>query len=88
MLAESCKTLQENQVTVQSGSDLRKAALESHLADFQGRGFKVESQTETQAVLVRRSRLAWFGKRNGSRLVIWVDEHGAVEERTIEARRW
>jgi len=75
-------------MTVQSAGEQRRAALESHLADFESRGFQIESQTETQAILVRRSRLARFCKRPGSRLVIWVDEHGAVESQPIEARRW
>jgi hypothetical protein len=69
-------------------TDRRRAALQSHLADFEGRGFQVESQTETQAIVVQRSRLERLSRRRGRRLVIWVDEHGAVETRPIEARRW
>jgi hypothetical protein len=72
----------------QTAGELRKAALDSSLADFEAQGFRIESRTEVQAILVRRSRLAWLGRSNGSRLVVWVDEHGAVETRPIDARRW
>lgn len=75
-------------MTTPTAGERRKAALDSHLADLETRGFLIESRTETQAILVRRSRLAWLGRPNGSRLVIWVDEHGAVETRPIDARRW
>lgn len=72
----------------QSATDNRKVALEAYLADYESRGFRLESRTDTQAILVRRPRLARLARRGGSRIVIWVDEHGVVESRPIEARRW
>ena len=75
-------------MTVQAASDRRREALDTHLADFETRGFRIESRTEMQAVIVRRSRLAWLGRPAGSRLVVWVDEHGDVETQPIDARRW
>lgn len=72
----------------QSAAERRKAALDAHLVDFENLGFQLESRTETQAILVRRPRLARLRRRAGTRLVIWVDEHGTIETRPIEARRW
>lgn len=72
----------------QPATDNRKVALEAFLADYESRGFRLESRTDTQAILVRRPRLARLARRGGNRIVIWVDEHGAVESRPIEARRW
>jgi hypothetical protein len=73
----------------QTADERRGAALEAHLADCERRGFRLESRTNTQAIIVRRRRLARFRRDPGpTRLVIWVDEHGTVETRAIDARRW
>lgn len=73
----------------QKAGEARKAALEAYLAGCESQGFRVESRTDTQAVIVRRRRLARYRRGRGStRVVVWVDEHGTVERRAIEARRW
>jgi hypothetical protein len=72
----------------QNATDLRRLALEADIAERQRDGFQVESRTETQAILVRRSLVERVSRRPGTRLVVWVDEHGAVDSRKIEARRW
>ena len=67
----------------------RTAALDAYLADCAQRGLELESRTETQAVVVQRSRAARYLRRgSGNRFVVWVDEHGTVETQAIEARRW
>jgi hypothetical protein len=73
----------------QIANDRRRAALDAYLSECESRGFLLESRTDTQAIVVRRSRLARYRRRRGgTRIVVWVDEHGTVETRTIEARRW
>ena len=75
-------------MTSPNETEKRRAALSAHISDCERGGFQLESRTDTQAILVRRSRLERFSKRAGERVVIWVDEHGTVEKRAIEARRW
>ena len=69
-------------------NDARTAALEAYLADCESRGFRLESRTNTQAVITRNHRLSRYRKGRATRLVIWVDEQGTIETREIEARRW
>ena len=75
-------------MAAQNDAEKRSAALSAHISDCERDGFHLESRTGTQAVLVRRSRLERFSRRAGERVVIWVDEHGMVETRAIDARRW
>ena len=72
----------------QNATDIRRLALEADIAERQRDGFQVESRTETQAILVRRSLVERVSRRPGPRLVVWVDEHGVIDSRKIEARRW
>lgn len=72
----------------QNVTDMRRLALEADIADRERGGFQVESRTETQAILVRRSLVERMSRRPGTRLVVWVDEHGTIDSRKIEARRW
>jgi hypothetical protein len=72
----------------QGEPDMRRTSLDASIAEYQSRGFQLESRTDTQAILVRRSRLERVARQNGSRIAIWVDEHGAVEAQPIEPRRW
>jgi hypothetical protein len=70
----------------------RRVALDTYLADCEQEGFEVETRTSTQAVIVRRGRgflrRPRTKKHNDDRIVVWVDEHGAVSTRSIEPRRW
>ena len=72
----------------QNATDIRRLALEADIAERQRDGFQVESRTETQAILVRRSLVERVSRRPGTRLVVWVDEHGVIDSRKIVARRW
>jgi hypothetical protein len=72
----------------QNAPEMRRLALEADIADRVREGFQVESKTETQAILVRRSLVERVSRRPGTRLVVWVDEHGVIDSRKIEARRW
>jgi hypothetical protein len=73
--------------------DARSAALDAYLAQRQAHGFRVETRSGTQAVIVHRHRL-YFVLRlfaHGlaeQRYVISVDEHGEVASQAAEPLRW
>jgi hypothetical protein len=56
-----------------------------------GEGFRIETHTDTHAIIVvggRKSLLNWFGGRGaGSRYVVSVDQHGVVTMIPAEPRR-
>lgn len=60
----------------------RKQALDAFLARKVGKGFRVETHTDTHAIVVggrRRSLLNVLRRRNGDRrYVVSVDEHGEI----------
>jgi hypothetical protein len=60
----------------------RKNALDAFLEAKLAEGFRIETHTETHAIIVAGghgpSLLRRFRKRGGSRFVISVDEHGEV----------
>jgi hypothetical protein len=60
----------------------RKNALDAFLETKLGEGFRIETHTDTHAIIVAgghgRSLLSPFRRRGGSRFVISVDEHGEV----------
>jgi type II secretory pathway component PulM len=71
----------------------RSDALEAHLAERGVQGFRVETRSELQAVIVRRHpmhfALRWVAKdRAEKRLVISVDEHGTIAAAPAEPLRW
>ena len=73
-------------------NDLRTAALNAYLSRQEAAGYLVETRTPVQAVIFRRR---WdLGRRFGRtgigerRLVVSVDEHGAVSAVAAEPRRW
>ena len=59
-----------------------------YCADCEKHGFRLESRTDTQAVIARRGLLRRYRRNGSSRAVVWVDEHGTVVTREIEPRRW
>jgi hypothetical protein len=70
----------------------RKNALDAFLETKVGEGFRVETHTDTHAVIVAgrsgKSLLSPFRRRGaGSRFVISVDEHGEVTMIPAEPRR-
>jgi hypothetical protein len=73
--------------------DARSAALDAYLASRAAQGFRVETRSKVQAVIVRRHRLyfalRWFAHgRAEQRLVVSVDEHGEVDSLAAEPVRW
>jgi hypothetical protein len=69
----------------------RKNALDAFLETKLGEGFRVETHTDTHAIIVAgghgRSLLSRLRRRGGSRFVISVDEHGEVTMIPAEPRR-
>ena len=69
----------------------RKNALDAFLQRKVGEGFRIETHTDTHAIIVaggRKSFLNWFrGLGAGTRYVVSVDEHGEVSMIPAEPRR-
>jgi hypothetical protein len=73
--------------------DARSAALDAYLTRRAAQGFRVETRSGIQAVIVRRHRLyfllRWFARgRAEQRLVVSVDQHGEVASLAAEPLRW
>ena len=74
-------------------TSLRSAALDAYLAQRAAQGFRIETTSGTQAVIVRRHPLhfvpRWFARgRAEQRLVVSVDQHGKIESLAAEPVRW
>ena len=74
-------------------TDARSLALDAYLARRAAQGFRVETRSGSQAVIVRRHRmyfaLRWFASgRAEQRYVISVDQHGEVDSLAAEPIRW
>jgi hypothetical protein len=81
-------------MTNESRDDLRSAALDAYLVRREADGYRVETRTAVQAVIVRRRR-GWYivqrlARSSGAerRLVVSVDEHGEVSADAAEPLRW
>jgi hypothetical protein len=71
----------------------RAAALDAYIAQRTEQGFRVETRSGNQAVIVRRHRLYfvlhWVAPgRVEQRYVISVDQHGEVASLAAEPVRW
>ncbi len=74
-------------------TDARSLALDAYLARRAAQGFRIETRSGSQAVIVRRHRmyfaLRWFASaRAEQRYVISVDQHGEVDSLAAEPVRW
>lgn len=74
-------------------ADTRSAALEAYIARRGEQGFKVETRSGLQAVIVRRHplhfALRWVSQeRAEQRLVVSVDQHGEVLALRAQPLRW
>jgi hypothetical protein len=74
-------------------TDARAAGLDTYIAQREAQGFRVETRSGTQAVIVRRHRLhfalRWLGHGLAEqRLVLSVDQYGEVAAIAAEPRRW
>ena len=77
----------------ESEPDLRTNALLAFLAERVATGYKIETQTETHAIIVEPRRLMnAFGLRRATghdrRQVVSVDEDGIVTTEPAEPIRW
>ena len=73
--------------------DPRSVSLDEYLARRVAQGFRVETRTGAQAVIVRRHRLYfalhWFAPGAAEhRYVVSVDQHGEVATLEAEPVRW
>ncbi|NUQ19869.1 MAG: hypothetical protein HOQ09_02800 [Gemmatimonadaceae bacterium] len=73
--------------------DLRAVALDRYLAHRASEGFRIETRTGVQAVIVRRHPLyfllRWISRGTAEeRLVVSVDQHGDVTSTAGEPVRW
>jgi hypothetical protein len=80
-------------VPTASEPDLRTNALSAFLAERVARGYKIETQADTHAIIVAPRRLAnGFGLRRATshdrRQVVSVDEAGIVTTEPAEPIRW
>ena len=80
-------------MTTESADDLRASALDAYLAQRQADGYRTETRTGMQAVIVRRHPLyfvlRWFARGMAQRrLVVSVDQHGEVTSVDAEPVRW
>lgn len=80
-------------MTAAPKAGLRGAALDSFLARKATQGFRIETRSTAQAVIVRQRRphflLRWvLRERAEQRLVVSVDQHGNVTSVAAEPLRW
>jgi hypothetical protein len=73
--------------------ELRRRALSAFLDDRVAEGFRIETRSDTHAIIARPQRQAGLlrrVRRAGSyqRQVVSVDEHGVVTARAAEPIRW
>lgn len=74
-------------------ADTRSAAFEAYLAQRKEEGFRVETRSGLQAVIVRQHplhlALRWVSpERAEQRLVVSVDQHGEVVALRAQPLRW
>lgn len=74
-------------------ADPRSAALDTYIARRVAQGFRVETRSGAQAVIVRRHRLYFVLHRLArgraeQRYVVSVDQHGEVDSLAAEPVRW
>ena len=75
------------------GTDTRSAALDAYIARREAQGFRVETRSGMQAVIVRRHplhfALRWVSQeRAAQRLVVSVDQDGEVVALRAQPLRW
>jgi hypothetical protein len=76
-----------------STTEARSAALDAYIVQRGTHGFRVETRSGLQAVLVRRHplyfRLRWIaGDKAEQRVVVSVDEHGEIAALPAQPLRW
>ena len=76
-----------------AAADPRSAALDAYIARREAQGFRVETKSGRQAVIVRRHplhfALRWVSQeRAEQRLVVSVDQNGEVVALRAQPLRW
>lgn len=76
-----------------NAADVRAAALDAYIAQKGAQGFRVETRSGLQAVIVRRRSLYFLLRRvprlaAEERLVISVNENAEVTTLAAQPRRW
>jgi hypothetical protein len=84
---------QGDEAATAAASDVRSAALDAYIAERGAHGFRVETRSGRQAVIVRRHplhfALRWVSKdRAEQRFVVSVDEHGEIAALPAQPQRW
>ena len=74
-------------------AETRSAALDAYISQREAQGFRVETRSGMQAVIVRRHplhfALRWVSQeRSEQRLVVSVDQHGEVVALRAQPLRW
>lgn len=74
-------------------SNARSAALDAYIARQVAQGFRVETRSGAQAVIVRRHRLYFVlhllsRGRAEQRYVVSVDQHGKIDSLAAQPVRW
>ena len=69
----------------QNGTDPRKQEFARTLQSKVAQGYEIESQSDTRAVLVMKSRRRMFGLSNkpSNKTEIWIDETGQARSRGL-----
>jgi hypothetical protein len=68
--------------------EIRVRALSQFLEQRVAEGFKVETRTDTHAIIVSPRRLGLLGRLRDRRQVVSVDESGVVTTEAAEPIRW
>ena len=74
-------------------AESRSATLDAYIARRTEQGFRVETRSGSQAVIVRRHRLyfllRWIARDSAEqRYVVSVDQHGEVDTLAAQPIRW
>ncbi len=74
-------------------AEARSASLDAYIARRTAQGFRVETRSGNQAVIVHRNRLyflrRWIARGSPEqRFVLSVDQDGEVDVRAAEPLRW
>jgi hypothetical protein len=80
-------------MTIEASTAMRTAALDAHLQERIAHGYRLETRSGVQAVIIRRHPLyfilRWFVReRAEQRLVLSVDEDGVIDSLSAQPLRW
>ena len=94
MASQAAEELERPHVPEEPDHELRMRALSAFLEDRVAEGFRIETRTDTHAIIAPPPRLAHLlarvrkGGRRERRQVVSVDQHGVVSTQSAEPIRW